>query len=108
MRVRLIVHRRSVLIELPRLILRDSHEITPVFTTRRVSEGQHLIHEIPRFGNEEAVTKLVSRRVSEDCTESNSTSLTRRDTILAFGSVRLKESQPQRVRISFSANRESN
>ena len=47
----------------------------------------------------EAVTKLETRRVSEDCTESSSTSLTRRVTILAFafGSERLKKSQPQHV-----------
>ncbi len=64
-----------------------------------------MTHGIPH-SRKEAVTKLETRRVSEDCTESSSTSLTRRVTILAFGSVRLKKSQPQRVVISVSSSRE--
>ena len=73
----------------------------------------------------EAVTKLETRRVSEANTEFSSSSLTlrvtnsafgsvrlkksqpRRVTILAFGSARLKNSQPQRVRISISIKPEA-
>ncbi len=56
---------------------------------------------------EEAVAKLETRHVSEDCTEYSSTSLTRRVTILAFGSVRLKKSQPRSVRAADLVSRDA-
>ena len=81
--------------------LMEYSEITSRFTkkeilARCVSEGFRGLSVVPRLRNE-AVTKLETRCVSEDCTESSSTSLTRRVTILAFGSIRLKKPQPQRV-----------
>ena len=77
------------------------HEIDSRFAekeilTRCVSEGFRRSSVVSRLRNE-AVTKLETRRVSEDCTKSSSTSLTRRVAILAFGSAHLKKSQPQRV-----------